>query len=136
MPTIPHRIERVIFLLHGVITIAAAVVLVVFPALIPASVGIAIEPAQDLLLYFLAAAELGIGMLSIGAARLADAAAIRLIAASFAVFHGATAVLEVVYLAGNGTSPMLIANVAVRVVVTAVFLLIAWPHRVQDTRRR
>lgn len=122
-------LTRAVFLVHGVLTLAAAVVLVVRPAAIPATVGITIGPTEYLLSYFLAAAELGIGLLSIGAARLRDADAIRLIAGCFAVFHGATAILEVVYLLREGTSAVLIANVVVRVIATVVFVFLAWRRR-------
>lgn len=68
-------------------------------------------------------------MLSIGAARLSDPGAIRLIAASFVVFHGVTAVLEVVYLAMQGVSAVLVANVVVRLIACAVFVLVARSRR-------
>ncbi|PUB27023.1 hypothetical protein C8K30_105254 [Promicromonospora sp. AC04] len=126
--TVPPRAERAIFIVHGAVTLAAAVALAVFPAAIPATVGITMDPSDYLLSYFLAAAELGVGVLSIGAARLADPAAIRLIAAAFAVFHGATAVLEVLYLATAGVSVVLVANVVVRLVAAAVFAVV-WRSR-------
>lgn len=68
------------------------------PAAIPATVGIVIGQEDFLLSYFLAAAELGIAVISIGASRLADATAIGLIAAGLAVFHLSTAALEIFYL--------------------------------------
>lgn len=123
------RTERVIFIVHGVITLAAAMVLAVFPAAIPGTVGIAITPQEYLLPYFLAAAELGIGLLSLGASRLRDPGAIRLIALSFAAFHGATAVLEVVHLGLAGVSVVLIANIVVRIVAAGLFWWIARSRR-------
>lgn len=103
--------------------------LAVFPAAIPATVGITLEPSAYLLSYFLAAAELGIGLLSVGAARLEDQQALRLIAASFVAFHGSTAVLELVHLGMEGANAALVANVAVRAVAVAVFLLMARSSR-------
>src|SRR4051812_34349105 len=97
-----RRPERIVFVAHGVVTLAAAVVLAVSPAAIPAAVGIVVGPDEFLLSYFVAAAELAIALTSIGAARLTDPAAIRLIAAGFALFHLATAALEVVHLARIG----------------------------------
>ena len=123
------RTERVIFIAHGVIMLAAAIVLVVFPAAIPATVGIALARSEYLLPYVLAAAELGIGLLSLGAARLRDPDAIRLIALSFAAFHGTTAVLEVIPLAAIGVSGVLIANIVVRMLVSGLFVLIARRRR-------
>jgi hypothetical protein len=120
---------RAVFIVHGVVTLAAAVVLVVRPAAIPATVGITIGSTEYLLSYFLAAAELGIGVLSIGAARLRDADAVRFIAVCFAAFHGATAILEVRYMLMEGASTVLIANVVVRVIATVVFVFLARRRR-------
>jgi hypothetical protein len=120
-----RRLERGIFIVHGVVTLAAAVVLVAVPAVIPSTVGIAVEADEYLLSYFLAAAELCIGMLSLAAVRLQNAGAVRLIALSFAVFHGATAVLEVVYMLAEGWSAVLLANIVVRVIAAVVFLYVA-----------
>jgi hypothetical protein len=124
-----RRVQRLILVLHGVITCAAAIVLAVFPAAIPATVGVPLEPREYLLSYFLAAAELGIGLLSVGAARLDDQRAVQMIGATFAAFHGATAVLEVIYLAMEGGSAVLFANVVVRVIAAATFLLLARSRR-------
>ena len=120
-----RRAVRGVFVVHGIVTLAAAVVLAVLPAAIPATVGIVIESDTYLLSYFLAAAELGIGALSLAAVRLNDAEAVRLIALCFALFHGTTAILEIVYVLTEGVSVVLVANIVIRVIVTAVFLLIA-----------
>jgi hypothetical protein len=77
------------------------------------------------LAYLLAAAEFGIGLLSLGAARLRDRSAIRLIAWSFAAFHAVTAALEIVYLMSEGTNSVLIGNLVIRIVATGLFVLIA-----------
>ncbi|SDQ35248.1 hypothetical protein [Quadrisphaera sp. DSM 44207] len=111
--------------MHGVVTLAAAVVLVVLPAAIPAIVGISMRSNEYLLSYFLAAAELGIGALSLTVPRMHDASAVWLIALSFAAFHGATAILEVVYMIMEEASAVLIANIVVRVIATVAFLLVA-----------
>ncbi|KRE22875.1 hypothetical protein [Agromyces sp. Soil535] len=116
---------RVVFLIHGVITLAAAVVLAVLPAAIPATVGIDVGPDAFLLSYFLAAAELAIGLLSLGAAQLSDPAAVRLIVVVFVVFHLATAALEVVYLLFAPVTAVLLVNIAVRVIAAVVFI-VAW----------
>lgn len=115
--------------MHGAVTLAAAIVLAAFPTAIPATVGIVIDQEDFLLSYFLAAAELGIAVISIGASRLADATAIRLIAAGFAAFHLSTAVLELIYLVLNGLDAVLILNILVRIVAGTVFLLV-WRARV------
>jgi hypothetical protein len=118
-------LERGIFIVHGVVTLAAAAVLVVVPAAIPATVGISMGTDEYLLSYFLAAAELCIGVLSLAAVRLRDAVAVRMIALSFATFHGATAILEVVYTLAEGGSAVLLANIVVRVIAAGAFLLVA-----------
>lgn len=121
-------LERAVFVVHGVVTLAAAVVLAAFPAVIPATVGIVMANGDFLLSYFLAAAELGIATISVGAARLTDRAAIRLIAVGFAAFHLVTAVLESLYLARNGLDYVLTLNISGRVVAGMAFLLV-WRAR-------
>ena len=125
----PRRVQQVIFIVHGAVTLAAAIVLSVFPAAIPATVGIAIDSREYLLSYFLAAAELGIGLLSLSASRLRDPTALRLVAVSFAVFHAATALLEVAYVLAEGVSGVLIANIVVRVIAALAFLVLARGQR-------
>ena len=116
--------RRILFVAHGVITLAAAIVLAVAPGLIPATVGIELPTHAELLAYLLAGCELGVAVVSLGAATLTDARAIRIIAAGFAALHLFTGVLEVVALA-HGADPFLWGNVVVRVVATVVFALIA-----------
>lgn len=113
---------RVLFLAHGVVTLAAAVVLVVAPNLIPSTVGIALTPPQYLLPFLLAGVELAVAFLSIAATRLQDARAIQVLAFGFAIMHLVTAVLE---LFAPISSPVLYANVALRVVVAVLFVLAA-----------
>ena len=120
---------RALLIGHGVVTLAAAVALAAVPAAIPATVGIALQPDAFLLSYLLAAAELAIGILSLGAARLNDAAALRLIVTVFVVFHLATAALETLHLALTGLDPVIIANIAVRLAVSAAFLVLGRPRR-------
>lgn len=63
-----------------------------------------------------------IAVLPFGGARLTDRQAVRLLVAVLAVLHLATAVAEVYASALGGVSPLIWANVAVRVVVAALFL--------------
>jgi hypothetical protein len=115
---------RLLFIAHGIVTAAAGIVLIVAPALIPSAVSIDLPPAANLLPYLLGAVELGVAVLSLGASRLRDAAATRLIAISFAVLHALSAVVEVLALA-QGTDPLLWGNVAVRVIATVLFAVAA-----------
>lgn len=120
-----RRLLRVLFIVHGLVTLAAALVLAAAPAAIPATVGISLKEQSFLLAYFLAAAELAIALLSLGAARLTDTAALRLIVATLVVFHLATGLLEIVYLSNSGVSSVLVVNIAVRFVAVAL-LLFGW----------
>jgi len=119
---------RILFIAHGIVTAAAGVVLIAAPALIPSVVGIALAPAANLLPYLLGAVELGVAAVSLGAARLRDPAAIRLIAVGFAVLHAASALVEVLALA-QGADPLLWGNVALRVVVAVLFGVVATRNR-------
>ncbi|MBX3195426.1 MAG: hypothetical protein KF727_10085 [Microbacteriaceae bacterium] len=118
-----NRLGKVLFVVHGVVTAAAGVVLIVAPGLIPGAVGIDLSADAALVPYLLGGMELGAAVLSIGATRLTDRPAIRLIALSFVVLHLVTAAVEVVAIA-QGASPLVWGNVALRVIVAALFALV------------
>ncbi len=129
---------RVVFVVHGLITLAGAVVLTVFPTAIPSAVGITLEEADYLLVYLVAAAELAAAVLSFGAARLNDPAALRLIVMTFVVLHGASGVLDLVYMAVTDVNGTMIANTVARFTVVVVFLAVgrtARPHQTPGTSR-
>ena len=111
---------RLLFTVHGVVTVAAALVLAITPGAIPGAVGIVLARPAFLLCYLLAAAELCIGIVSWGARNLTDRKALRLVAVSFVVFHGASALFEV-WAWTTGVSGRIWANVVVRVVAVALF---------------
>ena len=117
-----HRRLKILLFLHGLITAAAGVVLVVEPGLIPSVVGIHLEPGANLVAYLLAGAEFGFAVLSFGGARLSDAQALRLIAWSCMAFHGLSGVLET-YAYFQGVGPAILANVAARAVIVGLFLV-------------
>jgi hypothetical protein len=122
---------RAVFVVHGFITLAGAVVLTVFPTAIPSAVGITVERPEYLLVYLVGAAELAVAVLSFGATRLTDSAALRLVVTTFVVLHGASGVLDLVYMAVIGPNATIIANAVLRFTVVAVFLLVwraARPH--------
>jgi hypothetical protein len=124
-----HRGLRILLLIHGFITLAASIVLVAAPGLIPSVVGIDLEPGADVLAYLLAGAEFGLAVLSFGASRVTDFRALRLIVWSLIAFHASSGVLEVyAYLQGAGAA--IIGNVAARVVIVILF---AWLSRKQGT---
>jgi hypothetical protein len=111
---------RLLFTLHAIATIAAAIVLVLAPTAIPRTVGIIIMPSAFLLCYLLAAAELCIGVVSWGARKLTDAKALRVVVTSFIVFHGASAIFELWALTA-GLSRRIWANVVFRFVAVTLF---------------
>ena len=119
-----HRGLRLLLLVHGLITLAAAVVLVVDPGLIPSIVGIHLGRDADLVAFLLAGAEFGFAVLSFGGSRLSDARALRLIAWSCAAFHGLSGVLET-YAYFQGVSAAILANVAARLIVIGLFLVLS-----------
>ena len=126
---------RAVFVVHGLITLAGAVVLTVFPAAIPSAVGIIIERPDYLLVYLVAAAELAAAVLSFGAARLTDPAALRLIVLTFVVLHGASGILDLVYMAVTEVNGTMIANTIARLTVVVVFLVAARAHQTPGTNR-
>lgn len=116
---------RAVFIVHGVITLAGAVVLTVFPTAIPSAVGITVTRQEYLLVYLVGAAELAVAVLSFGAARLTDPAALRLVVTTFVVLHGFSGVLDLVYLGVTEVNGTIIANTVARFAVVVVFL-VAW----------
>jgi hypothetical protein len=122
---------RAVFVVHGFITLAGAVVLTVFPTAIPSAVGITLERPEYLLVYLVGAAELAVAVLSFGATQLTDPAALRLVVTTFVVLHGASGVLDIVYMGVIGPNATIIVNTVLRFTVVAVFLFVwraARPH--------
>ncbi|MCW5878472.1 MAG: hypothetical protein KIS80_06355 [Anaerolineales bacterium] len=106
--------------LHA-ITLAAGLVLIFAPRMIPATAGIELPPQAQLIAYFLGAAEIAIAFLSFGARKLQDPQSLRLIIWTFIVFHAATAAVELYDMLLNGSNPVLWANAMVRVGVIWLF---------------
>jgi hypothetical protein len=100
-------------------------VLTVFPTAIPSAVGITVERPDYLLVYLVGAAELAVAVLSFGATRLTDPAALGLVVMTFVVLHGASGILDVVYMAVTDVNGTMIANTVARFSVVVVFVL-AW----------
>ena len=122
---------RAVFVVHGLITLAGAIVLTVFPTAIPSAVGITIARPEYLLVYLVGAAELAVAVLSFGATRITDPAALRLVVTTFVVLHGASGILDLVYMGVTEVNGTIIANTVLRFAVVAVFLVVwraARPH--------
>jgi hypothetical protein len=124
---------RAVFLLHGLITLAGGAVLIGSPALIPSAVGITIGREDYLLVYLVAAAELAVAVLSFGATRITDWAALRLIVTTLVVLHAASGVLDVVYMALTEPNATMISNTVLRFTVVAVLLVAWWAARRHQT---
>lgn len=133
-----YRPLRIVLFAHGLITLAGAIVLTVFPTAIPSAVDITIGRQEYLLAYLVAAAELAVAVLSFGATRLTDPTALGLVVTTLVVLHGASGILNLVYMGMTEVSGTLIANTVARFIVVAVFLLVwraARRHHTYGTSR-
>jgi prepilin signal peptidase PulO-like enzyme (type II secretory pathway) len=123
-----------LLIFHALITLLASLVLVIFPALIPGTVGIKLAASHSVLCYLLAAAELSMAFLSWQARRLKDVPALQIIIYTFIIFHLATAALEM-YALMQGIDKALIGNIAARMVISALFYY--WGIvKIRDQRRQ
>lgn len=120
---------RAVFALHGLITLAGAIVLMAFPRAIPSMVGITLSRPDYLLVYLVAAAELAVAVLSFGAIRITDRAALGLIVTTLVTLHAASGVLNIVYMALTQQDATLTANTVLRFAVVTVLLVVWWPAR-------
>jgi hypothetical protein len=116
-----HRGLRILLVAHGVVTMAAGIVLAVAPGLIPGMVGVHLEPNAYVLAYLLAGAEFGLAVLSFGGSRVTDSRAIRLIVLSCIVFHGSSGALEL-YAYAQGAGVVILTNALARVVIVGLFI--------------
>ena len=72
-------------------------------------------------------------MLSFGAIRITDWAALRLIVTTLVVLHLASGILDVVYMALTEPNATMISNTVLRFAVVAVFLVVWWSARRHQT---
>jgi hypothetical protein len=111
---------HLLLIVHGFVTLAAGIVLIVTPQVVPSVVGVQLQPSAYLIAYLLAGGEIGFAVLSFGASRIRDAQALRVIVWSCVVFHGASAALEI-YAYIHGVNAAILGNVAARLVVIGLF---------------
>lgn len=132
------RLLRAVLVVHGLITLAGAIVLTAFPTAIPSAVGITVEKPAYLLVYLVGAAELAVAVLSFGAARLSDPAALGLVVTTFVVLHGAGGVLDLVYMGVTEPNATMVVNTVARFAVVVVFVIV-WrasrPHQTYGISR-
>jgi hypothetical protein len=108
-------------------------VLTAFPTAIPSAVGIALARPDYLLVYLVAATELAVAVLSFGAIRITDWAALRLIVTTLVVLHLASGILDIVYMALTEPNATMISNTVLRFTVVVVFLVVWWAARRHQT---
>jgi hypothetical protein len=83
--------------------------------------------------YLVAAAELAVAVLSFGAIRIPDWAALRLIVATLVVLHSMSGILDIVYMALTEPNATMVSNTVLRFAVVAVFLVVSWAARRHQT---
>ena len=105
---------------HAAITFVAACVLVWFPSVIPALVGVTLSENQYLICYLLAAFELCMAYLSWQSRRINDPHALSIVVKTIMLLHGSSAVLEL-DVALQTMSLALMVNIVVRLIVCVVF---------------
>ena len=81
---------KILLGINAFLTIAAFVLGSFFPPVMFEWVGVAIHHSEDLAPYMLGAAELPIGLLSLGVMTIKDARSVRLMSVAIAVFHFAS----------------------------------------------
>jgi hypothetical protein len=113
-------ILRVLLAAHALVTLAAAVLLVVAPEVIPSFIGVDLAPGTFVVCYLLAGAEFSIAFLSLYGVRCRAAESLRVVVLTILIFHVSTAALEILALM-QGIDPRLWSNVGLRAVVIAVF---------------
>ncbi|MFI7637319.1 hypothetical protein [Nonomuraea sp. NPDC049400] len=111
---------RILLTFHGLITLAAGMVLIAAPGLIPSAVGVRVPADAYLVCYLLGAAELAVSFLSFAGRSLRQSDGARLVAQTMIVFHGCTAAVEA-YAFTRGVHAAIWANVALRMAVIALF---------------
>jgi hypothetical protein len=127
------RTLRAVFFVHGLITLAGAIVLAAYPTAIPSAVGITITRPDYLVVYLVAAAELAVAVLSFGAIRITDWAALSLIVTTLVVLHFASGTLDIVYMALTEPNATMISNTVLRFAVVAVLIVVWWAARRHQT---
>ena len=111
---------RILLLLHALVTLAAGIVLIIAPSLIPGTIDVHLNSDAYLLSYFLGAAELSIAYLSFFSRRSNDTQVLRLVTSTFIVFHSATGIVEL-YAFVEGVSSKILLNVSLRIVIIILF---------------
>ena len=123
-------ILRTLILINAVATLAAGVVLFVFPGAIPSVVGITLAPDQAFVAWLLGAAEIGIAALCIGSVHSPSHDVLRLATTTLLVFHAASAVADGMALTQAYSLPIAL-NLALRILMVVLFAVF-YPRRSAD----
>jgi len=123
-----------LLIIHAIITLAAGIVLIAAPTLIPATVNIKIAPNEYLLCYFLGAAEIAMAYLSFFSSKIKEPGTLRLISSTFIIFHLVTGMVEL-YAFLQGVSPKILLNIILRILIVVLFIYYGYYKTPkQDTR--
>jgi len=117
-------LERVLLLIHGLGTAAATAVLAIWPAAIPAAIGVQLQPDQFIVCYFLSGAEAALCFLCIQALR-AQREVRRAVFQVLIVFHAFTAALSI-RPALQTANLVVILNIGLRVLLIALLAVAIW----------
>ena len=109
-------------LVNAVATAAAGITLFVRPELIAGVVGLHLPASANFIYYLLGGAEIGFSALCALALRLTDAAAIRTVSFVMITFHAASGVGGLLAY-GQGLDAVVLGNVALRLLMVALFLI-------------
>ena len=118
-------LERVLLLIHGLGTAAATAVLAIWPAAIPAAIGVQLQPDQFIVCYFLSGAEAALCFLCIQALRSQQREVRRAVFQVLIVFHAFTAALSV-RPALQTANLVVILNIGLRVLLIALLAVAIW----------
>jgi hypothetical protein len=110
---------RILLIMNAVATLAAGLVLFIFPGAIPATIGVAPPADANIMAWLLGASELGLCVLCVVVLRRPDPAALRLAVITLIAVHAASALADLLALPQHA-GPALIGNVAVRLLMVAL----------------
>lgn len=119
---------RIVLIVNALATFAAGLALFISPGFLGAAVDIEIGRDAYFVYYLLGASELGIAALCFLALRLTDTAALRMVCWAMVVFHAASAFAGILAYA-EGLSVAVLANVALRILMVALFAWFGLRHR-------
>jgi hypothetical protein len=111
---------RTLLLFHAFVTFTAGIVLILFPALIPSTIGVTVKQDVYILSYFLGCAEIALAYLSYVSRKIEDIKVLGLVCWTFIVFHISTACMEL-YAMSQGVDSKIFLNVVLRIIISTLF---------------